>query len=29
VAADGHREVLSFAVGDCEDGAFWIALLRF
>lgn len=23
VAADGHREVLDFAVGGCEDGAFW------
>jgi transposase-like protein len=23
VAADGHREVLAFAVGGSEDGAFW------
>src|SRR4029079_8439065 len=23
VAADGHREVLGFDVGDSEDGAFW------
>ena len=28
VAADGHREVLGFAVGDSEDGAFWRAFLR-
>jgi hypothetical protein len=28
VAADGHREVLGFEVGDSEDGAFWTALLR-
>src|SRR3954447_21364198 len=28
VAADGHREVLGFAVGDSEDGAFWTAFLR-
>src|SRR3954463_8582231 len=27
-AADGHREVLGFAVGDSEDGAFWTAFLR-
>ncbi len=27
VAADGHREVLGFAVGDSEDGAFWTAFL--
>ena len=28
MAADGHREVLGFAVGDSEDGAFWTAFLR-
>src|SRR5215203_3684244 len=28
VAADGHREVLGFGVGDSEDGAFWTAFLR-
>ena len=28
VAADGHREVLGFAVGDSEDGAFWTAFVR-
>ena len=28
VTADGHREVLGFAVGDSEDGAFWTAFLR-
>jgi transposase-like protein len=28
VAVDGHREVLGFAVGDSEDGAFWTAFLR-
>jgi putative transposase len=28
VAADGHREVLGFAVGDSENGAFWTAFLR-
>jgi putative transposase len=28
VAADGHREVGGFAVGDSEDGAFWTAFLR-
>ncbi|MCW2901481.1 MAG: transposase Mutator family protein family, partial [Streptosporangiaceae bacterium] len=28
VAADGRREVLAFAVGDSEDGAFWTAFLR-
>ncbi len=28
VAADGHREVLGFSVGDSEDGAFWTAFLR-
>jgi transposase-like protein len=28
VAADGHREVLGFAVGDSEDGAFWTQFLR-
>jgi putative transposase len=28
VAADGHREVLGFAVGDSEDGALWTAFLR-
>jgi putative transposase len=28
VAADGHREVLGFAVGDSEDGSFWTAFLR-
>src|SRR5881227_547433 len=28
VAADGHREVLGFEVGDSEDGAFWTAFLR-
>src|SRR3954471_23502154 len=27
-AADGHREVLGFAGGDSEDGAFWTAFLR-
>jgi putative transposase len=27
-AADGHREVLGFDVGDSEDGAFWTAFLR-
>jgi transposase-like protein len=28
VRTDGHREVLGFDVGDCEDGAFWTAFLR-
>jgi putative transposase len=28
VAADGHREVLGFEVGDSENGAFWTAFLR-
>ena len=28
MAADGHREVLGFEVGDSEDGAFWTAFLR-
>jgi putative transposase len=28
VTADGHREVLGFAVGDSEDGAFWTQFLR-
>jgi putative transposase len=28
VAADGHREVLGFDVGDSQDGAFWTAFLR-
>ena len=28
VAAGGRREVLGFAVGDSEDGAFWTAFLR-
>jgi putative transposase len=28
IAADGHREVLGFDVGDSEDGAFWTAFLR-
>lgn len=28
VRADGFREVLGFAVGDSEDGAFWTAFLR-
>jgi putative transposase len=28
VAADRHREVLGFEVGDSEDGAFWTAFLR-
>lgn len=28
VAGDGRREVLGFAVGDSEDGAFWTAFLR-
>jgi putative transposase len=28
VAADGRREVLGFAVGDSEDGAFWTSFLR-
>jgi putative transposase len=28
VAADGHREVLGFEVGDSEDSAFWTAFLR-
>ncbi|MGC3862395.1 IS256 family transposase [Micromonospora chersina] len=28
VRADGWREVLGFAVGDGEDGAFWTAFLR-
>src|SRR6188508_555139 len=28
VRADGWREVLGFAVGDSEDGAFWTAFLR-
>jgi transposase-like protein len=27
-SADGRREVLAFAVGDSEDGAFWTAFLR-
>jgi putative transposase len=28
VSADGRREVLGFAVGDSEEGAFWTAFLR-
>jgi putative transposase len=28
VCSDGRREVLGFAVGDSEDGAFWTAFLR-
>jgi transposase-like protein len=28
VRADGHREVLGFDVGDCENGAFWTSFLR-
>lgn len=28
VTADGRREVLGFAVGDSEDGAFWTQFLR-
>ena len=28
VRGDGRREVLGFAVGDSEDGAFWTAFLR-
>ena len=28
VAADGHREVLGFAVGDSESEVFWAAFLR-
>ncbi|MBB5779365.1 hypothetical protein HD596_006121 [Nonomuraea jabiensis] len=28
VTADGRREVIGFAVGDSEDGAFWTAFLR-
>jgi len=28
VSGDGRREVLGFAVGDSEDGAFWTAFLR-
>jgi putative transposase len=28
VRGDGWREVLAFAVGDSEDGAFWTAFLR-
>jgi len=28
VSADGRREVLGFAVGDSEDGAFWTSFLR-
>lgn len=28
VTADGRRELLGFAVGDSEDGAFWTAFLR-
>jgi putative transposase len=28
VRADGWREMLGFAVGDSEDGAFWTAFLR-
>ena len=28
ISADGRREVLGFAVGDSEDGAFWTAFLR-
>jgi putative transposase len=28
VPGDGRREVLGFAVGDSEDGAFWTASLR-
>jgi putative transposase len=28
VGGDGHREVLGFAVGDSEDGAFWTQFLR-
>src|SRR3712207_7275597 len=28
VRADGWREVLGFAVGDSEDGAFWTSFLR-
>ena len=28
VTGDGRSEVLGFAVGDSEDGAFWTAFLR-
>jgi transposase-like protein len=28
VCGDGRREVLGFAVGDSEDGAFWTGFLR-
>jgi hypothetical protein len=28
VCGDGRREVLGFAVGDCEDGAFWTQFLQ-
>ncbi|MBB2747032.1 UNVERIFIED_ORG: transposase-like protein [Microbispora rosea subsp. rosea] len=28
VSIDGRREILGFAVGDSEDGAFWTAFLR-
>jgi len=28
VSANGRREVLGFAVGDSEEGAFWTAFLR-
>ena len=28
VCSDGRREVLGFAVGDSQDGAFWTAFLR-
>ena len=28
VAADGHRDVLGFAVGDSKDGAIWTPFLR-
>ncbi len=28
IRADGWREVLAYAVGDSEDGAFWTAFLR-
>jgi hypothetical protein len=28
VCGDGRREVLGFAVGDSEDGAFWTPFLR-
>jgi transposase-like protein len=28
VTGDGRREVLGFAVGDSEDGAFWTPFLH-